>query len=85
MLGIPRRDVKPLAKDIIDRFNDFAGVVSADVERSRIVAGLGDTVVAAIKLAQASSLRLLRERVVGRETDLILDIACRVLPRRNRT
>ena len=30
MLGIPRRDVKPLAKDIIDHFNDFAGVVSAD-------------------------------------------------------
>ena len=68
MLGIPRRDVKPLAKDIIDRFNDFAGVVSADVERLRSIPGLGDTVVAAIKLAQASSLRLLRERVVGRDT-----------------
>ena len=68
MLGIPRRDVKPLAKDIIDRFNDFAGVVSADVERLRSIPGLGDTVVAAIKLAQVSSLRLLRERVVGRET-----------------
>ena len=68
MLGIPRRDVKPLAKDIIDRFNDFASVVSADVERLRSIPGLGDTVVAAIKLAQASSLRLLRERVVGRDT-----------------
>jgi DNA repair protein RadC len=68
MLGIPRRDVKPLAKDIIDRFNDFAGVVSADVERLRSIPGLGDTAVAAIKLAQASSLRLLRERAVGRDT-----------------
>jgi len=67
MLGIPRRDVKPLAKDLIDRFNDFAGVVSAGVERLRSIPGLGDTAVAAIKLAQASSLRLLQERVVGRD------------------
>ena len=67
MLGIPRRDVKPLAKDLIDRFGDFAGVVSADVERLRTIAGLGDTAVTAIKLAQASSLRLLQERVVGRD------------------
>lgn len=65
MLGIPRRDVEPLAKDLIDRFCDFAGVVSAVVERLRNIPGLGDTAVAAIKLMQASSLRLLQERVVG--------------------
>ena len=30
--GIPRRDVKPLAKDLIKRFTDFAGVF-ADFQR----------------------------------------------------
>ena len=67
MLGISRRDLKPLAKELIDRFGDFAGVVSADVERLRNNPGLGETAIAAIKLAQASSLRLLQERIVGRD------------------
>jgi DNA repair protein RadC len=48
MLGIPCRDVKPLAKDLIDRFGGFSGVVSADIERLRNILGLGDTAVASI-------------------------------------
>ena len=35
ILAIPRRDVKPLAKDLIDQFCDFAGVVSA------VISGVG--------------------------------------------
>ena len=57
-LAIPRRDVKPLAKQLIDRYGSYAGVLSADVESLRAAPGLGDTAVAAIKSVQASALRL---------------------------
>ncbi|WP_417463356.1 RadC family protein [Kordiimonas sp.] len=59
-LAIPRRDVKPLAKDLIERYGSYAGVLSADVESLRAAPGLGDTAVAAIKSVQASALRLAR-------------------------
>ncbi len=65
-LGIPRRDVKPLAKKLIARFGDFAGIVSADTEQLRRVGGLGESAIAAIKLTQATSIRLLRQRAMGR-------------------
>ncbi len=57
-LAIPRRDVKPLAKELIGRYGSYAGVLSADVDSLRATPGLGDTAVAAIKTVQASALRL---------------------------
>ncbi len=60
MLAIPRRDVKPLAKQLIERFGGYAGVLSADVESLRNFKGLGETAVAAIKAVQASALVLAR-------------------------
>lgn len=60
MLAIPRRDVKPLAKKLIEQFGGYAAVLSADVESLRSVKGLGETAVAAIKAVQASALVLAR-------------------------
>lgn len=60
MLAIPRRDVKPLAKKLIEQFDGYAAVLSADVEALRAVSGLGETAVAAIKSVQASALVLAR-------------------------
>ena len=31
-MAIPRRDVKPLAKELLDKFGDFAGVITADAD-----------------------------------------------------
>ena len=66
MLAIPRRDVKPLAKRLIARFGDYAATVSAEPRRLREVDGLGEAGVAALKLAQATALRLSRQAVLGR-------------------
>lgn len=63
-IAIPRRDVKPLAKDLIKRFGSFAGVVSAPIERLNEVSGVGDTVVTALKIVRASALALQREEVL---------------------
>jgi len=65
--AIPRRDVKPLAKDLLDRFGSFAGVISAEDARLRAVSGMGDTSVAALKVVRAAAVRLLQQEVAGRD------------------
>lgn len=65
-LAVPRRDMKPLAKDLLKRFGSFAAVVSAPPERLREVPGVGDTVLTALKLSRAAALALQREELMGR-------------------
>lgn len=62
MLAIPRRDVKPLAKNLIEQFGSYAGVLSADSQTLLNVDGLGETAVAAIKSVQASAIILTRSQ-----------------------
>lgn len=64
-LAIPRRDTKPLAKALIVRFGTLAAVLTADSSTLMQVPGLGETSVAALKIAQVSALRLLREPVIN--------------------
>ena len=64
--AVPRRDVKPLARALLDRFGGFAATVGAEPSRLRGVEGVGDSVVATLKIVEASMHRALRERVVGR-------------------
>jgi len=59
-LAIPRRDVKPLAKQLIADFGSYAAVLSAEVDALRAAPGLGETGVAAIKTVQASALFLMK-------------------------
>jgi DNA repair protein RadC len=66
--AIPRRDVKPLAKQLIRRFGDFGRVVGATPGELES-AGLSDGSVAAIKLVQAAALRLGRQEI-GQRTIL---------------
>ena len=62
-LAIPRRDTKPLAKKLIRDFGGFGALLSADGETLARVGELSEGAVAAIKIAQASALRLLSEEV----------------------
>jgi len=61
----PRRDVKPLAKAVLDRFGGFAEVISATPDALRD-AGLRDAAIAMLKGVREAALRLgkaeLRER-----------------------
>jgi DNA repair protein RadC len=66
--ALPRGDTKPLAKSLLARFGSFAEVISAPPERLKEVKGVGDAVVAEIKLVQASALRLMKRQVMHRET-----------------
>lgn len=62
-LALPRRDTKPLAKQLIARFGGYAAVVAASPGDLAAAGGLSEGSVAAIKIAQASALRLLKSGV----------------------
>lgn len=50
---IPRQDTKPLAKALIARFGDLAGVLAAPPQRIAEVSGAGPSVAHDLKVAQA--------------------------------
>jgi DNA repair protein RadC len=62
-LAIPRRDTKPLAKQLLAEFDGIGGLLTADWQALSRVSGLGETSIAALKVAQAAALRLLSARV----------------------
>lgn len=64
--AIPRQDVKPLARLLLEVFGDFNRVVSAPPARLRQVSGVGDAVVTELKIVEASAQRLARARVLHR-------------------
>ena len=64
-LAIPRRDTKAQAKALIARFGGIGPLLSADAAALRRE-GLSDGVIAALKIAQATALRLLETRIEGR-------------------
>ena len=75
--AIPRRDVKPLARDLLDRFGDFNSVISAPFEQLQQVPGIGEAVICELKIVEASAHRLARARVMQRHVisswDAVLD------------
>jgi len=75
--AIPRRDVKPLARALLDVFGDFNAVLSAPLPRLLAVDGVGDAVALELKIVEASAHRLSRARVMQRQVisswDALLD------------
>ena len=64
--GNPRGDVKPLAKDLIERFGGFAEALSADPDDLLQVPGLGVAGAAALKSVREAALRLMKAEIVER-------------------
>ena len=63
-LAMPKGDTKPLAKALINRFGSFARVLAAPQQELLDTRGLGPHSVAALKLVQASALRMARAEVM---------------------
>lgn len=64
--AIPRRDVKPLARELLDEFGDFNRVISAPVARLSALKGVGDAVITELKIVEAAAARLARAKVMDR-------------------
>ena len=63
--AIPRMDVKPLARLLLDTFGDFNRVISASPQRLQMVKGVGEAVVIELKLVEAAAGRLMRAKVLN--------------------
>ncbi|QUS38174.1 JAB domain-containing protein [Tardiphaga alba] len=75
--ALPRRDVKPLAKALIQTFGSFAETVHAPDARLREIAGLGEAAITEIKLIAAASSRVakgqLKQRTVLSSWATVID------------
>ena len=75
--AIPRRDVKPLARTLMDRFGDFNRVITASEPRLRDVSGVGDAVIVELKIIEAAAHRMARSRLLRQHVlsswDALLD------------
>jgi DNA repair protein RadC len=61
--AIPQRDVKPLAKQLLEKFGSFAEVISAPAARLKEIGGLGDAAVTEFKIVAAAAQRLAKGQV----------------------
>ena len=64
--ALPRRDVKPLAKALLAEFGSLSAVVAAEPAHLAKIAAVGDSVVAILKVVDATSQRALRDAVIDR-------------------
>jgi len=64
--AIPRQDVKPLARRLLDHFGDFNAVLSATPARLAALPGVGAAVVQELKIVEAAAQRLAQARVLRR-------------------
>jgi DNA repair protein RadC len=75
--SIPRRDVKPLARALLEAFGDFNRVLSAPPDRLARIKGVGDAVVTDLKILEAAAHRMARSKVLKTHVisswDAILD------------
>ena len=65
-LALPRRDTKPIARELLTRFGGFGQAVTASPAELRTIEGLGAAGIAALKLAQAAASRLLRGEIAAK-------------------
>ena len=54
-IAIPRRDVKPLAKELIRKFGSFAEVVNAPLEELMLVKGVKENTAAVLRIVRVRS------------------------------
>ncbi len=58
---MPRGDVKPLAKKLLQECGSLAGLLQADKEKLKAISGVGDSTIATLKVVHEAACRLVRE------------------------
>ncbi|TCR85503.1 DNA repair protein RadC [Rhizobium sp. BK376] len=64
---IPRRDTKPIAKALIDRFGTLGGVIGAPAVLLQEVKGVGEAVALDLKLVATVAQRMLKSELRGKQ------------------
>ncbi|MBE6446658.1 MAG: DNA repair protein RadC [Alphaproteobacteria bacterium] len=60
---IPRKDVKPLAKELLNRFGSLSAILRAEPEHLKQIKGVGDKTVVFLKTLLSISQRLSKEKI----------------------
>ncbi|MGJ8625258.1 MAG: RadC family protein [Yoonia sp.] len=85
--AIPRQDVKPLARLLIETFGDLNGVLSAPIKRLEKVNGVGPAVALELKIMETVTHRMARAKVMQRHVisswDSVLDYCHTVMAHRD--
>ncbi|HHL39464.1 MAG TPA: DNA repair protein RadC [Deltaproteobacteria bacterium] len=86
--AIPRRDVKPLAKELIRRFKGFRGVLDAPIDELAAVRGMGENAALLATLVKECCALYLYDKVmgstcVGTPKDLVDYLSVRLAGERN--
>lgn len=63
--ALPRRDVKPIAKELMAEFGSFANVVSADPRQLEAIKDVKSSAITSLKLVQAAALRLSQQQIMN--------------------
>ncbi len=71
--AIPRRDVKPLAKTLIARFNNFAGVINADLQDLMAVSGVKENTAIMLKMIAQGAKRMAWQQLKAADEAVIAD------------
>src|SRR5262249_15038904 len=61
--SLPRRDTKPIAKELLKKFGSFVEVIHAPVTRLREVNGIGDASINQLKLLAAAAGRAAKSEI----------------------
>lgn len=72
-IAIPRRDVKPLAKELIRKFGSFAEVVNASLEELMLVKGVKENTAAVLRIVRECSVRSSWQSLKGTDAPVISD------------
>lgn len=64
--AMPRRDVKPVAKALLQKFGSFAEVINAPADLLKETDFIGDAAVTELKIIRAAAVQLMRSDVVDR-------------------
>lgn len=70
-IAIPRRDVKPLAKALLAKYKNFAGVISAPIDELMEFDGLKENAATILKVVKEASVRMAYRALESKEEIVI--------------
>ncbi|HYZ34215.1 MAG TPA: DNA repair protein RadC [Crenalkalicoccus sp.] len=84
-IALPRRDTKPIARQLLARFGGFAEAIAAPTPELAAIPGLGEAGIAALRTVRAAALRLaraeIRDRPLLNSWDRLMDYLTALLAR----
>lgn len=64
--AMPRRDVKPIAKELLKKFGTLAAVLDADIRALASVNGMGEVAAINLKISREAAVRMLGQEIMNK-------------------